>query len=581
MRNLAGAIVAAAAGTYIVVRLRRAMQNATTDEMVPAGVNVGGWLNLEDWFYSSPETGKFVATPPAETCFDPSTFVGDVYAIFPGLTRDERSRLKRRHFGSESDLIRILSLSGIPLSRIAELFQQHRSTYVTPLDFARLRVLGIKCLRVPVTWCIAYDTPYSIYGVDSTGRDVSCVVGPDSTIVNDPFTNHTVFADEEEVAQCADKWAAIPASHLEEILEKAAANDIRVLFDFHCFPGGSAEGTFNGISPLPSRFWTAHYKENFRVIIDRMLRWMEGLSDSNPRAFGALYGLAPMNEPAHMYGLQPPKASDGALLAPGFSPDAMLETLSIAVEEFRRRPRLAASGKRCVMNVIGTAWPECFGSTPIEGQVFAATPDEGVDGAIGHWWREVTTEQERVEWAELDVHFYIAWDPRREMLLNAKSEMEHALAFAACGAEHFYANLRKSVGCPSPQLVSCSEFSASADHLTTQSVNSGVGSNAKRSQSELSWFESRDLFLRMQVSAARAADVRAWFWTYSIHNNINYQSEWSLAHILLPRYRLARMVGSKVAQGDVAWLLVHVAHSVKFAARVLTSPTAWQRWAWT
>ena len=44
------------------------------------------------------------------------------------------------------------------------------------------------------------------------------------------------------------------------------------------------------------------WEENFRTIVVLMLDWMDGLRARNPKAFAGLYGMSPMNEPAHMRG---------------------------------------------------------------------------------------------------------------------------------------------------------------------------------------------------------------------------------------------------------------------------------------
>lgn len=65
-------------------------------ELVPDGVNVGGWFCLEDWFYSQAsgdKTGHFVATPNLD--YQQKTFqlnhdnlVGHVGTIF-SITKSE------------------------------------------------------------------------------------------------------------------------------------------------------------------------------------------------------------------------------------------------------------------------------------------------------------------------------------------------------------------------------------------------------------------------------------------------------------------------------------------------------------
>ncbi|CAE7908155.1 unnamed protein product [Symbiodinium sp. KB8] len=103
----------------------------------------------------------------------------------------------------------------------------------------------------------------------------------------------------------SDKWICTPISAVEQILETAADFGIEVLLDVHAFPGGSSAGTFNGVWPLNPRFWSAYAKDNFKTIVGRLLDWMDSLSLANRKAFAGLYGLSPMNEPAHLRGADP------------------------------------------------------------------------------------------------------------------------------------------------------------------------------------------------------------------------------------------------------------------------------------
>ena len=129
------------------------------------------------------------------------------------------------------------------------------------------------------------------------------------------------------------------------------------------------------------RFWSAYHDENFQTITGKLLDWMESLCAMNPKAFGALYGLTPMNEPAHMRGLYDPDAANaestydlGGSKACGSSVSAaaVLDTLAISIIEFRKQPKLIQANKNLVMNVIETSFSETFGGK-VDKAIFGAS----------------------------------------------------------------------------------------------------------------------------------------------------------------------------------------------------------------
>ena len=93
-------------------------------ELVPDGVNVGGWFCLEDWFYSKSSgsrVGHFVATPNLE--YQPQTFqlnrgdlVGHVGTIF-SITKSEDSTVQSLLLFVMTD--KQSEVSGGPIMKIA------------------------------------------------------------------------------------------------------------------------------------------------------------------------------------------------------------------------------------------------------------------------------------------------------------------------------------------------------------------------------------------------------------------------------------------------------------------------------
>ena len=99
-------------------------------------------------------------------------------------------------------------------------------------------------------------------------------------------------------------FATIPRAELASFLRHAARNGATVILDIHAFPGGSQQGTYNGIWPNRPAFWTENSKvgnpvpltEVGRWIVQALIQWAETL---DPEAKKGIKGLTLMNEPAH------------------------------------------------------------------------------------------------------------------------------------------------------------------------------------------------------------------------------------------------------------------------------------------
>lgn len=525
-----------------------------SSDLLPDGVNLGGWFVLEDWFYSKSKgdsAGHHVNTD--EPSYDASshklstaTFVAEVTSMLK-LTSAEATQLARSRFGCECDLVNLLLQAGISEKRVVELFWGHRNTYIMPIDFARMRGLGIRRVRLPLTWCLSYDTPYIIKGRNRQGKDTSVIVQPGTHVVEDPFTNDPAF-EPTGMAAPTDKWVSIPIHVVEAILDTAAAYGVEVLLDIHAYPGGAAWGTFAGVWPWNPRFWSAHRDENLRTMMGNLYNWMESLAYRNPKAYRALYGVTPLNEPAHMRGLVEMHGMSSYDLggeptwAQGLTSQELLKTLTISVEEFRKHQVLVDSKKQLVMNVIETAFPALFGG-PVSKGVFGASQNnkEGVAAVyeeIAMWWKSITTVSERENWAVLDIHNYIAWNGDVHKFEDVASAGDFDALIHEMSSP-FFQNLRKHLDMPKPQRLACSEYSASTNRDTLLSITSGVGPAPQKCLG-VSGADLRDRFLVTQHKEARKEGIQMWFWTYHIRNNINYQGEWSLQHILSPWPRLMR-----------------------------------------
>ena len=164
------------------------------------------------------------------------------------------------------------------------------------------------------------------------------------------------------------------------------------------------------------RFWSAYHDENFQTITGKLLDWMESLCAMNPKAFGALYGLTPMNEPAHMRGLYDPDAANaestydlGGSKACGSSVSAaaVLDTLAISIIEFRKQPKLIQANKNLVMNVIETSFSETFGGK-VDKAIFGASQNgtEAQYVTIGNAmsWTVIDLAMVLISWLELSIN---------------------------------------------------------------------------------------------------------------------------------------------------------------------------------
>src|SRR5262249_42876564 len=239
-------------------------------------------------------------------------------------------------------------------------YLRDRMNHVGDLEatFSRLETLGIRKVRLPITWAITYpDHSYAI----SPGRGRAPIVVPATTdviLIQDPF-----YADL--------KWASIPVGAIMEVLKSASRHDMEVVLDVHAFPGGSSDGTYNGIWPLQPKFWDTGadgndgpvYRENFQVIVQNLIAWAEGLYELSDRSYAdGLGGFTPMNEPAHLMGIPPARCSDGSWGISSYTD--VLETLALAVTDFQRSS-LPGHGVKLYMNVIETMFPTTMTSDQI------------------------------------------------------------------------------------------------------------------------------------------------------------------------------------------------------------------------
>jgi len=317
------------------------------------GVNVGGWLCLEDWLFSG-DGGRFVdstasgSTEGQGTCLPPNV---------PGPWR----------WASEGHLVKSLVDQQGPEAAMAA-FKAHRESFITRADFVDMAALGIKVVRIPMTW--------------AAFADVLAPLDPVAYGSHDPENGMTVIPDAfygDEV-----KLVTIPRGWLTEQLRHAADAGVKVLLDLHAFPGGSAQGTSNSIWPLAPVFWTHNTTtKNLTVplsrvglgIVEAYIAWIESL---DAKAFSAVHGVEIMNEPAHLSSFQ------------HFAEESQVLAWLAAGTDLFRTSTLPRRGIKLYMHVVWTAFAD-----------FRVT--------VKDWWSTSTTAEERSTWAVMSQGFYTAW----------------------------------------------------------------------------------------------------------------------------------------------------------------------------
>jgi hypothetical protein len=157
----------------------------TTQSLIkmPSGVNFGSWLSLEDYFFAGGGAVE-VATPTGKT----------VGACLPPLHTGADTGPR---WNSETDLLANLTKQ-TSLSHALRAFHAHRTSFIDwEEDLATLSSLGVKHVRVPLSWCLTDEDPGSI---DPFGEEDDESLAKKFTCT-DPFF-------EEEVLWPAGKYYA-------------------------------------------------------------------------------------------------------------------------------------------------------------------------------------------------------------------------------------------------------------------------------------------------------------------------------------------------------------------------------------
>lgn len=477
----------------------------------PNGVNLGGVYVLEDWFFTSDQIGHYVSTPC--TYKDTGIASSQIFA--------QSTSVPNFTWTSETQMIEQFSAQGYTDSEIAALFNSHRANYLLDSShyirnlnnvFSRIQALGIKEVRLPLTWAITYPTLSYTINPGNGGTPIVVPATTQVTLIQDPFYPGL-------------KWASIPIGQVMQVLKAASNYGIKVLLDIHAYPGGSSDGTYNGIWPLQPEFWNTGldsqnvpiYQDNFQTIFQNLITWAESLYSLPDKSYATgLGGLTAMNEPAHLMGIPAARCSDGSWGIASYQ--NVLDTLALAVTDFGQSS-LPAHNVKLYMNVIETMFP----TTMTGDQIYSA---------IGTWWNSITTESARQTWAVLDLHHYFAWDGNcntclQNYVTGGVIEQAGFDQMKKCSDE-WYLTIKGKLDLHATDLFATSEFSASANFDTYQSCASGKAQPVTPTNYEA----YRDAVLKYQIDDAEQADIDLYFWTWTIPYNDNYQNEWSLTNIL-------------------------------------------------
>ncbi len=164
LASIAGVMVLALIGWIIMLsrdgmRLRRAQsaglispvadpKTIPTSLAMPEGVNIGSWLSLEDYFFAG-QSAVEVATPDdatAAVCLPP---------LHTGASTGPT-------WHAETDLLQNLAAE-TTLGHAIRVFHAHRTSFLDfEEDLAVLKQLGIRSIRVPISWCLTDDDPATI-----------------------------------------------------------------------------------------------------------------------------------------------------------------------------------------------------------------------------------------------------------------------------------------------------------------------------------------------------------------------------------------------------------------------------------
>lgn len=515
---------------------------------MPAGVNLGSWLSLEDYFFAGLHNSVEVATPGQLQDAD------KIASCLPPLHVGSTTGPK---WQSETDLFANLMDPNITkdgsVRHAIEVFASHRASFIDfETDLQKLAALGITTVRVPMSWCLTEKDPRKTNLVSYTSDDDLL----EDFACRDPF-----YAD--------ILWPAIPKPFVEDFLRACASAGLKASLDVHTYPGGTSIGTFSGVWPNWPRFWThggdgvastttdtsAAGFDVGHTLFRELVEWMEDLSDRDPHAFSGLRGLSPMNEPAHLAGIFDEDDPNNFLpRLPNDLEKAFLQFLNRrpmdedstypvgthlrvfywfqgALEIFRHS-KLPSLGKECQVNIHESVFhwlAESWESWKVDAELRGK--------AIAMWWcaqsdhvQFTTSAKERSEWAVMDMHHYHAWsdvcsgtiDGQDAAYACGDTTARSAVLDVCVGWVQEFRDIFDGV-CGAtktgdPLKLMSAEFSAASHHSVRRSCSDTSG--------------LRESFTK-QVEAGNRANVDLFYWSYKMPYGGSFKGAgWSFSEIM-------------------------------------------------
>ena len=304
---------------------------------IPPGVNLASWYSLEDWFFVGDRGAVEVATPDddiAANCLPPLHVDGGTGPrwnsetdLLAGLVRHygssnvSSSSSSSNHPRSSSATVEAAAskeeggggggggLELGPWGKAIRTIHAFRSSYYDiETELRTMSELGIEYVRIPVSWCWTDYDPSYLYTLLPPPSDDDTST---SSSNNDDNNNYSYMTDDEikNKFTCRDpyhpnvRWPAISRPHFRRVLRACAEHGMGATIDLHTYPGGTSIGTFSGVWPRYSKFWTHGDVPSTaaltssgdasddggtdvgRTLLANFIRWMESLEVSDPIAF--------------------------------------------------------------------------------------------------------------------------------------------------------------------------------------------------------------------------------------------------------------------------------------------------------
>ena len=408
-----------------------------------AGVALNGWLHLEDWFFANGES----------TLVDSPLGRAQGRVLPPFFNSAEELGFS---WSSEGELVAKLAKKYGNLKTV-KIMNAYRSSWMTNADVEKIARVGYKTLRLPVNWAAFMGTEKS-----------------PTRVVEDPK-----YSDRAQVT--VDQMTL---TNVLRILHKKTG--ARVVVDMHNMPGGSSEGTYNGVSPHPPAFWDDAKLQDVGVnAIHSMFKWYNHLTEDDK---DFVDGFTLLNEPAH---LMPAKR------------DAMLAWMEKAIFAYRQlvaRPR-EMSGKRVpklyvnLMETSGLAVQE-----------------------YGKLMRKWFDREELRTWAVLDTHFYLAWGVN-----GCKSGCAWSCSDSS---QHITETVRSAMA------GHIAKVKRTAEDIGVHQFSVGEWSLATHHDSAMGCDEDRVKYAvyRGQMRAFEVANMPNFFWGWKMQRAGKHQDFWSMEH---------------------------------------------------